>query len=51
MCEEQMILSGYQWVERQIQRDFPDLTTGNYLLVIALYNAYYDEELQITVSF
>lgn len=51
MSEEQMILTGYEWIERQIQQDFPELTTGNYLLVIELYNAYYDEELKITVSF
>lgn len=48
---EEMIITGYQWIERQIQRDFSDLTTGNYLLVISLYDAYYDEEKQITVNF
>lgn len=51
MNEEQMVLTGYEWIERQIQQDFPELTTGNYLLVIKLYNAYYDEELEITVGF
>ena len=44
---EDMIITGYQWIERQILRDFPDLTTGYYLLVIALYDAYYDEEHKI----
>lgn len=44
---EDMIITGYQWIERQIQRDFPDLTTGYYLLVIALYDAYFYEEQRI----